>query len=159
MSARERFPHPSKECFILLNGCEISQSTPFGASVLAATPPSVYPFGAQSPCWHIVMCLALIPFVIVKATTSRYCPLWTFSFGLPLKVFKTRLLGRGFHILIKNVLFPSTTDVGSHNPLPLGPSVLAGTPPSVYPLQDSVSSLAHRPMSDSDTICKSPVHH
>ena len=35
-------------------------------------------------------------------------------FGLPLKVFKTRLLGRGFHTLIKNASFPFSTEVGSH---------------------------------------------
>ena len=33
--------------------------------------------------------------------------------------FKMCLLGRVFHTLIKNVLFPSPTDVGSHNPPPL----------------------------------------
>ena len=53
-----------------------------------------------------------------EPTASRYCPLLAFPFELPLKVFKTRLLGRGFHTLIKNVLFPSSTDVGSHNPPP-----------------------------------------
>ena len=38
-----------------------------------------------------------------------------FSFGPSLKVFnKTRLLGRGFHSLIKHTSFPSPTDVGSH---------------------------------------------
>ena len=79
-----------------------------------------------------------------------------FPFGLPLKVFKTCLLGRGFHTLIKNASFPSPTDVGSHNPPPFGaqrlrwpsflslidvgshnpplsgPSILAGTPLSVH---------------------------
>ena len=35
-------------------------------------------------------------------------------FGLSLKVFKTRMLGRGFHSLIKNVSFPSPINVGSH---------------------------------------------
>ena len=39
-------------------------------------------------------------------------------FELSLKVFKTRLLGRDFYTLIKNVLFSSPTDVGSHNPSP-----------------------------------------
>ena len=33
------------------------------------------------------------------------------SFGLPLKVFKTRMLGRGFHALIKNVSFPSRLEM------------------------------------------------
>ena len=41
-----------------------------------------------------------------------------FPFQAPLKVFKTRLLGRGFHTLIKNDSFPSPTDMGSHNPPP-----------------------------------------
>ena len=41
---------------------------------------------------------------------------------------KTRLLGRGFHTLMRNVSFPSPADVGSHNPPPLGTSVRAGTP-------------------------------
>ena len=78
-------------------------------------------------------------------------------FELPLKVFKTRLLGRGSHTLIKNVLFSSPTDVRSHNPPPfvtqhphwhslpspidMGPpnpapsglSVLASTLPRVHP--------------------------
>ena len=30
---------------------------------------------------------------------------WLFPFGLPLKIFKTRLLGRGFHTLTKKVSF------------------------------------------------------
>ena len=51
-------------------------------------------------------------------TANRYCPLWVFPFGLTLKVFKTRLLGRGFHALIKSVSFSSPTDVGCHNPSP-----------------------------------------
>ena len=48
-------------------------------------------------------------------------------FGVSLKVYKTGLVGRGFHALIKNVSFSSPTNVGSHTPLPLGLSVLAGT--------------------------------
>ena len=39
-------------------------------------------------------------------------------FGLLLKVFKTRLVGRGFHTLTKNASFSSPTNVGSHNPPP-----------------------------------------
>ncbi|KAG7024023.1 hypothetical protein SDJN02_15052, partial [Cucurbita argyrosperma subsp. argyrosperma] len=38
-------------------------------------------------------------------------------------------------------LFPSPIDVGRTNPPPLGPSVLAGTPPRVHPLRGSVFSL------------------
>ena len=34
-------------------------------------------------------------------------------FGLPFKVFKTHMLGRGFYTLIRNVSFSSSTDVGS----------------------------------------------
>ena len=88
------------------------------------------------------------------------------------------LLGRGFHTLIKNVSFSSSTDMESHNPpssgpsvlagthsllqlmwdppisSPSGPNVLAGTPPRVH--RGSASSLAHRLMSDSDPICNSP---
>ena len=55
---------------------------------------------------------------------------------------KTCLLGRDFHTLIRNVSFPSSTDVGSHNPPhhAWGRSVLASI----------------RPVSGSDTICNSP---
>ena len=35
-------------------------------------------------------------------------------------VFEMRLLGRGFHTLIRNASFPSPTDLGSHNLPPLG---------------------------------------
>ena len=35
-------------------------------------------------------------------------------------VFKTWLLGRGFHTLVRNASFPSPTDLGSHNLPPLG---------------------------------------
>ena len=37
-----------------------------------------------------------------------------FPFGLALKVFKTHLLGRGFHTLVRKASFPSPTDVGFH---------------------------------------------
>ena len=57
--------------------------------------------------------------VTAKPTASRYCPLWAFPFGLPLKVFKTCLLGRDFHTLLRSVSFSSPTDVGSYNPPPL----------------------------------------
>ena len=39
-----------------------------------------------------------------------------FPFRLTLKVFKTRLLGKGFHTLIKGVSFSFPTKVGHHNP-------------------------------------------
>ena len=52
--------------------------------------------------------------------------------------FKMRLRGRDFHPLIRNVLFPSPTDVGSHNLPSWGPK------------------LTQCPMSGSDTICNNP---
>ena len=42
------------------------------------------------------------------------------------------------------------------NPPPLRPSVLVSTPPRVHLPQGSASSLAHCPMSGSDTICNGP---
>ena len=51
--------------------------------------------------------------------------------------------------------FPSPIDVGSPNPPPSRPSVLAGTPPCVHPLRGSAFSLTHCPVSSSDTICNS----
>ena len=48
--------------------------------------------------------------------------LWTFLFGFSLKVFKTRLLGRGYHTLVRNVLFNSLINVRSHRPLPWDPT-------------------------------------
>ena len=86
---------------------------------------------------------------------SRYCLLWVFLFEIPLKIFKTRLLGRCFHTLVKNASFSFLTDLGSHNLLLSGSSVLASTPPWVHPLRGLASSLAHRPMSGFDTICNS----
>ena len=92
--------------------------------------------------------------------------------------FKTCLLEKGFHTLINGGLFSCPTNVGHHNPPPfgtqhsrghyflppidvgpppnpppLGPSVLTGTPPHVYPLQGTTRRLAHRPVFGSDTIC------
>ena len=49
-----------------------------------------------------------------KPTACKYCPPRTFHLELSLIIFKTCLLGRDFHTLIKNVSF-SPTDVGSHN--------------------------------------------
>ena len=56
----------------------------------------------------------------VTAQAHRQQILFSLDFffrGSP-KVFKTRLLGRGFHTFIKNVSFYSPTNVGSHNPSP-----------------------------------------
>jgi len=95
--------------------------------------------------------------------------------------FKTRLLGEGFHTLIKDDLVSSPTNVGHHNPPHSGPSVLAGTrsfiqstwdhpqihpplgssiltstPPRVYLLRRTARRLAHRLVTGSDTICNDP---
>ena len=59
----------------------------------------------------------------IHNSSSPDNPFLAFSRG-----FKTHMLGRGFHTLVRYVSFPSPTDVGSHNPLPLGASVLASTP-------------------------------
>ena len=83
---------------------------PLDPSVLAGTPPCVHPLrGSTSSLAHRPMsgsctiCNSLSP------------PLADIVlFGLPLKVFKTCLLGRGFHTLIKSASFFSSTDVESH---------------------------------------------
>ena len=59
--------------------------------------------------------------------------------SISLKCSETCLLGRGFHIPIKNASFSSPTNVGSHNPPPWGPASL----------------LAHRSVSGSNAICNS----
>ena len=87
----------------------------------------------------------------------------------------TKFLFLFFFSLVKNVLLPvvgyhnsppfraqcpcwhsflSPIDVGPPpNPPPSRPNVLASTPPRVYPLWGTTSSLAHRLVSASDTIC------
>ena len=68
-------------------------------------------------------------YVSSKTIASRYCPLWAFPFRASLQDFKMRMIGRDYHAFIRNALFPSPTDLGSNNPPPWGPNVLAGTPP------------------------------
>ena len=65
----------------------------------------------------------------------------TLRITVSLTVFKTHILGKDFHALIRKVSFLSPLNVGSHNPPPLG---------------GPTSSLVHRPVSGSDTICNSP---
>ena len=83
---------------------------PSGPSVLAGTPSHVHPL------WDSTSSLAhrsMSDFDTICNDPSP--PLADLVlFGLPLKVFKTCLLGRGFHTLIKNVSFSSPTDVRSH---------------------------------------------
>ena len=97
------------------NRCGTPQFTLFGAQRpfwhTASYPP---PLGAQPSRWHIAWCLVLIPFITAQTAANRYCSIWTFPYGFSLKVFKTHLLGRDFHTLIKNVSFSSPTDVRSH---------------------------------------------
>ena len=110
----------------LFNRCGISRSTPLsGPNVLAGTCSSlqsmwdltIHPFGspASSLAHHPMSDSDTIP----KPTANKYCPLWAFPFELLLKVLKTHMLERGFYTLIKNVSFPSPTDVGSYGPFSL----------------------------------------
>ena len=70
-----------------------------------------------------------------------------FPFELPSRVVK------GFHTFIRwPSVFAATRSFLQSNPS-LGPRVLTGTPSHVYPLRGTASSLAHNPMSGSDTIC------
>ena len=96
---------------------------------------------------------------------------------IPLKVFKMRLLGRGFHtqcfVLCPNrceiaqstplrgstsslALIPFSNRYGTPQSTLFGASVLVSTLPRVHPLQGSTSSLIHRPVSGSDIIYNSP---
>ena len=52
--------------------------------------------------------------VVIGECNGPSPPLGAFPFGLLLKVYKTHLLGRGFHTLIKGVSFSSPSKVGSH---------------------------------------------
>ena len=98
-SAKKRFPHPyNKECFVpLSNRCEISHPLRGLASLLTHRPVS----GSDTICNSLSPPLTNIVL-----------------FRLSLNIFKTRLLERGFHTLIKNASFFSPTDVRSHNPPP-----------------------------------------
>ena len=80
-----------------------------------------------------------------------------FGFSLE-RSFKTRLLGRGFHTLIKGDLFSFPTDVGYHNSSPSGLNVLVDTsfflqlmwdPHKIHPLRGPASLLAHHLVSTS----------
>ena len=83
---------------------------------------------------------------------------WVFLYGLTLKIFKTRLLGRGFHTLkcfvsLSNRCeisqstpimaqrprwhsFLTPIDVGSHSPPPSEPNILVGTRSSLQLMWD-----------------------
>ena len=59
---------------------------------------------------------------------------------------KMRLLGKGFHTFLHNVLFPSSTDMRSHNLPPSEPNVLVGTN---FPLQSMWDLTIHSPLGPS----------
>ena len=76
------------------------------------------PFGAQPPRWHIAWCLALIAFVTAQAHRSQILSSLGFPFRASPQGFQKASAKDNFHTLIKNVSFPSPTDVGSHNASP-----------------------------------------
>ena len=139
---------------LLPNRCGISQSTPLQcpSSLLSHRPVSTpllhpykeclvlipkqmwdlttTPFGSQRPCLHIASCLPPFGASILLGTTS--CPPPS---GLNL------LVGKSPHVII--------------HPL-LGPSVFTCTPPRVHSLRGPTSLLAHRLISDSNTVCNAP---
>ena len=129
------FPHSYKECFVLLpNRCGISQFTPLRGPAFSL---ALIPFSNRcgTPQSTLLRCpVSLLAYHLVStplrgsASSLAHClvsgsdtiynsqsPLLAdiVFFGLSLKVFKTSLLGRGFHTLIKNALFSSPTDVKS----------------------------------------------
>ena len=92
---------------------------PSGPSVFMSTP-SVNNLMSTYPIWETASSLAHCPvsdsYIICKSPSSPLANIVLFSlfpFGLPLKDFKTHLLRKGFHTLIKGVSFSSPTDVGS----------------------------------------------
>ena len=112
----ERLPHPYKECFVpLSNRCGISQSTPpSGPSILASTHSPllsmwIHPFQglASSLAHHSVP--SSDAFCNIPIPPLANIVLFELPFRASHQSFKTRLLRRDFHTLIKNVLFSSTT--------------------------------------------------
>ena len=127
---------------------------PLEPSVFVDTPPSVHLLSGSA--YSLANCLVFDFDTICNSSSLPIIDIILFGlFGISLKVFKTRLLGRVFHTLIKNASFFFSTDVGFYNPPPLKPSVLADTPPSVHLLSGSTYSLANCLVSDLDTICNS----
>ena len=134
MFTKERFPHPYKGCFILFpNRYRTSQSTP-----LRASPQGFYntyvgrgfhtlikgvSFSPQ-PIWDLTIHPLSGPTSTLThrpvSSSDTICnslislPADIVLFRLPLKVFKTCLLRRGFHALIKGVSFSSPTAIRSH---------------------------------------------
>ena len=135
-----RGPTSSLALVPLSNRCGISQSTPLRglASSLALVPLSNrYRISQSTPLQGPASLMAHHPVsTTLRSSASSLAhrsvsssgticnnpspPLFSlnFSFRASPQGFKTRLLGRGFHTLIKNVLFSSSTDVGSHRMRP-----------------------------------------
>ena len=91
-----------------------SNPPPFGAQHPYSHTASCLPlFGEEREGWHIIRCLALIPFV----TTQIYRKQILSSLGFPFRArpqgFKMRLLGEGFNTLINGGLFSSPTKCGT----------------------------------------------
>ena len=129
------FPlHPYKKYFILL---PYRRGNSRSASSLALVPSSNRYGSPQSTSWRFSILVStsllyppLLGFNLLASTllnglwyhlqrlkliTSRYCPVWVFSFEFPLKIFKTCLLKRDFYTFIKkNVLFSSPHNVKCH---------------------------------------------
>ena len=99
---------------------------PLGPSVLAGTSPHVHPPPSGLMSTPLRDSVSLFVGTLHFDTICNGPPLanivlfGAFPFTTPLKVFKTRLVGRDFHTLIESVSFSSTTDVESHNPPPFG---------------------------------------
>ena len=83
----------------------------------------------------------------LKLTARRYCPLWPIMYRREPQGFKTRLLGKGFHTLIKRCFFLLSNQCGDLTILPRGPSILAGT--------DTICNSLSPPLVD--IVCFSPL--
>ena len=94
--------------------------------------------------------------VTAKSTASRYCPLLGFPFPASLQGFKTCLLRRCFHTLIKRASFPFPTDVGSHNPPPFKAQHPCWHTAQCPPPSGLSVPLVHCPMSGSNTNFNNP---
>ena len=82
------------------------------------------------PPWGSVFSLAHRP--MFGSDTICNSPSALAHYVLKLHGFETRLLGKGFHTLVRNDSFPSPIDVISHNPPLLGANVFASTPLGVW---------------------------
>ena len=120
MSARKRFPHPYKECFVPLSiQCGTLQPIPLRnpASLLTHRLVSTPLRGSASSLAHLPVSgsdtICNSPSLLLA-----YIVLFGFFFsGFPSRFLKHYLLGRGFHTLRKSDSFTSPINVGSHIPI------------------------------------------